>query len=131
MAKALREWLEEIGQEELPEPEVDVDGKVRTLTLDEKLSRLVWQRALGWVEVVELPGGNESCTVHSPDPKAQAFIFERREGKQPLGNEDMKRPDALDRVRKSSKDDMNDLAQQSLDENNESQSDTPDSVSDE
>lgn len=67
MNKQIVEYLTEIGQE------LSEEGQVN----DEKLARLIWKRALGYVETRE--DGSE--THYFPDPKAQQFIIERREGK--------------------------------------------------
>ncbi len=132
MPQTLRDWLEIIGKEELPEATVDEHGRVGCMTKDERLCRLIWQRSLGYTETIAMPNGQESHTVHPPEAKAQAFIFERREGRQPLAPTDANhRPDTLERMRKTSQTGTNDLAQQSLDDDdNDQQIDPPDSVSD-
>lgn len=86
--KKLVQYLESIGQE-IHEPEfVGTDGVIRPITKDEQLAREVWKRALGYEKESVNADGHSSHRVFDPDPKAQAFIFERREGKNAMPDED-------------------------------------------
>ena len=79
--KKLTEYLEEIGQEIHDASFADTDGVLRPIMKDELLAREIWKRALGYEEESQNADGTVSHRVFQPDPKAQAFIFERREGK--------------------------------------------------
>ena len=81
MSKKLTEFLESIGQEIHETAYVDEKGVNRPITKDEQLAREVWKRALGCVETIENEDGTFSHRIFKPDPRAQQFIFERREGK--------------------------------------------------
>ena len=81
MAKRLSEYLREIGWETHDTGYLDDNGTVRVITKDEKLAREIWKRALGSEENIINADRNVTCRVLAPDPKAQQFIFERREGK--------------------------------------------------
>ena len=81
MAKRLGEYLEEIGHEVHDTIFMDASGEVRSITKDEQLAREVWKRALGSESECKNADGNVSHRIFPPDPKAQSFIFERREGK--------------------------------------------------
>ena len=79
--KKLSKYLESIGQELHETAYVDDKGINRPITKDESLAREIWKRALGCVETIENEDGTFSHRVFKPDPRAQQFIFERREGK--------------------------------------------------
>lgn len=79
--KKLSKYLESIGQELHETAFVDDKGVNRPITKDETLAREIWKRALGCVETIENEDGTFSHRVFKPDPRAQQFIFERREGK--------------------------------------------------
>lgn len=81
MAKKLSGYLESIGQEIHDTAYVDGEGTNRPITKDETLAREIWKRALGCIETIENEDGTFSHRVFKPDPRAQQFIFERREGK--------------------------------------------------
>ena len=77
----LSDYLKSIGLELHDRGYVDDEGTTRPITKDEQLAREVWRRALGHEQEIENTDGSVSHRVFPPDPKAQAFIFERREGK--------------------------------------------------
>ena len=135
MIRSLHNWLEEIGQETILEPTTDETGALQSMTKDEKLARLIWQRALGFQETIEHPDGMVSHTTHPPEAKAQQFIIERREGKFADPSKDIHRPKPLDRIQEKFKNATNKTASQSLKENDNSDSptnadsDTDDTVS--
>ena len=79
--KKLSKYLESIGQEIHETAYMDQSGTNRAITKDECLAREIWRRALGYEENVANGDGEFSHRVFKPDPKAQQFIFERREGK--------------------------------------------------
>ncbi len=79
--KKLSKYLESIGQELHETAYVDGKGVNCPITKDETLAREIWKRALGWVETIENEDKTFSHRVFKPDPRAQQFIFERREGK--------------------------------------------------
>ena len=79
--KKLSRYLESIGQELHETAYVDDKGVNHPITKDESLAREIWKRALGCVETIENGDGTFSHRVFKPDPRAQQFIFERREGK--------------------------------------------------
>ena len=79
MAQKLSDYLTSIGLEETGI--IDSDGTIKVLTNDELLAREVWKRALGYEAVTKNGDGVETHRIFAPCPKAQAFIFERREGK--------------------------------------------------
>ncbi len=81
MARRLSKFLETIGQEIHNASHVDAEGTFRPITKDESLAREVWKRALGYEEETINADETVSHRKYPPDPKAQQFIFERREGK--------------------------------------------------
>jgi len=81
MGKGLSDYLKTIGQEVHETSYVDATGTLRPITKDEALAREVWKRALGCEEEIKNEDGTATHRVFAPDPKAQQFIFERREGK--------------------------------------------------
>ena len=109
--KSLSDWLEEIGGETVVDND-DInttDGSYVVRTKDELLARQIWQRALGWEETSEDDTGTH-VTIHSPDPRAQVFIIERREGKMVTPSDD-KSLTPLDRVSDMVQKDINDAAE--------------------
>jgi len=79
--KKLSKYLEQIGHEIYDTGFLDDKGTIRAITRDEALAREIWRRALGYVTETTNSDGSKSNRYFPPDPKAQAFIFERREGK--------------------------------------------------
>ena len=53
------------------------------VTRDEQLAKLIWQKALGWVEETRDAEGNRKKKAHPPESWAMQYIWERREGKAP------------------------------------------------
>lgn len=127
--QGLSQWLETIGQESAGEPTTDPEGNIRSMTKDECLARSIWKRALGWDEVVEHPNGTESHKTHSPDPKAQQFIIERREGKYINAPEVKKTRDPLTRIADKVRQDSNTIAEQSANETDTISDSVPDTDS--
>ncbi len=110
MAKQLTDYLRAIGLELHGAGYIDATGTIRPITNDEQLSREVWKRALGWEEKVVNDDGSINLRVHAPDPKAQEFIFERREGKFVTPTED-RQTTLLERITDLSKSRINDIAE--------------------
>ena len=111
MAKRLTEYLEMIGHEIHDRSHVYADGTVRPITKDEMLAREVWRRALGHEQETVNEDGSVSHRIYSPDAKAQAFIFERREGKIVTPQEE-KSITLLERISELAKQQLNDTAEQ-------------------
>lgn len=59
----------------------DKDG--HALTKAEALAAVIWDRALGWVEVKD----DGTKVPHSPEPWAVALVFERMEGRAPTAQD--------------------------------------------
>jgi len=81
MPKRLTDYLEMIGQEIHDTSYLDAENTIRVITKDEQLAREIWKRALGHEENIVNADKTVTHRTFSPDPKAQEFIFERREGK--------------------------------------------------
>ena len=115
--KKLSKYLESIGQELHETAYVDGKGVNHPITKDETLAREIWKRALGCVETIENEDGTFSHRVFKPDPRAQQFIFERREGKPeaPIEGQDTS---LLDGISKIARDMMNKSAEEITEENN-------------
>ena len=125
MKRSLSKLLEEIGAESYEEGYVDRTGtKIRVITKDEALARQIWRRALGYEENIVNMDKTVTHKVHSPDPKMQQFIIERREGKfvQPP---DEKTISLLDKISEIAKSQVNAAAEQTVeDDRNDTQSDS-------
>ena len=81
MTQKLSKFLIDIGQELHEEGHSDGDNVIQPITKDEQLAREIWKRALGYTEEIKNSNGVAISRTYPPDPKAQQFIFERREGK--------------------------------------------------
>ena len=79
MAKTLGDYLRSIGQEEYSY--VDETDTIQVITKDEMLCRWVVKMALGYEDKSINADGGVSCRTYPPDKKMLMFIFERREGK--------------------------------------------------
>lgn len=119
----LSEYLRIIGQETHDSAHVDAEGTMRSITKDEQLAREVWHRALGHEEEITNEDGSVTHRIFSPDPKAQAFIFERREGKVVTPSEG-KSITLLERISELAKSQINKIAEQSTDDRDSDQSET-------
>lgn len=123
MKRSLSKLLEEIGGEIHEEGFVDAAGVIRPITKDEALARQIWRRALGYEENIVNIDKTVTHRVHSPDPKMQTFLIERREGKfvQPP---DEKSISLLERIDGLIKQQLNTAAEQVVgDDRSEIQSD--------
>lgn len=90
------------------------DGEDRMASKAEALARLMWQRALGYVEQ-RVEKGALVSTVHPPDKMLMGMIFDRMEGRAPLMNPDKKdRRTIADRVSEQGKKRSNKIAESSL-----------------
>ena len=108
--KRLTDFLEEIGHETYETGFIDEIGVTRSITKDEFLAREVWKRALGYVEDIKNKDGTGIHRVHLPDPKAQQFIFERREGKNITPQEE-KLAGLVDKIEELTKTSLNAVAE--------------------
>jgi hypothetical protein len=122
MAKRLTDYLDSIGHEIHDEAYVDDGGTIRPITKDERLAREIWKRALGHEEEQQNVDGTVMHRTFPPDPKAQQFIFERREGKfvTPTDEKSMK---LLERISEIAKLQINDEAEQAVDDRDTPQTD--------
>lgn len=111
MSKKLSEYLESIGQEISDQPFIDVDDVSRPITKDEALAREVWKRALGYEVDIENADKTITHRVFAPDPRAQTFIFERREGKNIIPT-DERTISLIDKISEISKARLNEVAEQ-------------------
>ncbi len=75
----------------------------------------MWNQALGHEEEVTNADGTVTHRVFPPDPKAQQFIFERREGKFVTPAEE-RSISLLEKISEIAKAGMNDMAQEALNE---------------
>lgn len=124
MKRSLSKLLEEIGQEVHEQGYLDSAGVIRPITKDEALARQIWRRALGYKEIIENDDGSAMHRVHSPDPKMQQFLIERREGKfvAPL---DKETTTLLEKVSELAKQQLNATAEQVVgDDRNANESDS-------
>lgn len=118
MTKTLVEWLKEIG-EEYGAGTLQEDGTiVGTITNDEQLARQIWQRALGYVKNIKQEDGSFAHREILPDPKAQQFIIERREGKyvDPIGDKNPMK--ALEKINDAIQGQLNTLTEAIVDDSN-------------
>lgn len=114
--KSLVDWLKEIGQEG-SEDELQPDGTIRSMTNDERLARMIWERALGSIRDIEREDGSTTHFERLPDAKAQQFIIERREGKytEPVKDGSVK---PLERISKAIQDQLNATTEQIVGKSN-------------
>ncbi len=129
MAKKLSDYLRSIGLEVHDPIYCDDKGNIRPITKDEVLARAIFDRALGYETEVTNADGSVSHRVFQPDPKAQSFIFERREGKIVIPVEDNNAPALVDKMRDIVKREINTVAQElargnSTDDNTQDPEDT-------
>lgn len=118
MAKRLTDYLKAIGLEIHNRVYTDNEGNFRPITNDEQLAREVWKRALGYEENITNENGEVSHRIHAPDPKAQQFIFERREGKFVTPQDD-RSLSLLEKISDLARQRINDTAKQSLNDRND------------
>ncbi len=123
MAKRLSEYLKEIGQEIHEDAFVTDDcTTIRPITKDEALAREIWKRALG--QLITVKNGVDRTEQHRiipPDAKAQEFIFDRREGKTGTPTDD-RATTLLDKITELTKDKMNKIAEDAVDDGNDNNS---------
>lgn len=123
MGKQLSDYLRTIGLEIHDTSYADEDGALRPITRDEALAREVWKRALGYEEEMENADGVMQHRIHLPDPKAQQFIFERREGKIVVPVDD-NGISLVERITEITKAQVNKIAEQSIDDRDPDQSES-------
>ncbi len=123
MAKQLTDYLRTIGLEIHDTAYMDNTGTLRPITKDEQLAREVFKRALGFTERIVNDDGSVNLRVHAPDPKAQQFIFERREGKFVTPTED-RQTTLLEKIKEISVRGLNKAAEQIVDDRDNSQTDS-------
>lgn len=81
------------------------------MSREEKLARLLWDRALGYEEETRDADGNRKTIKHKPEAWAMQYIYERKEGKTtPAPQEDNQRIKASDRVRELAQERLNQIA---------------------
>lgn len=81
------------------------------ITNEQKLAKLIWQQALGWVELVKDDDGKLKQKIHPPVSWCQQFLYERLEGKAPIAAPDNSSGlKASEKVSKLAKDRVNQLA---------------------
>lgn len=101
--KNLTTLLKQIGQEI---HDCSMDGE--PVTKDEALIRTVWNKALGYKEVVRNDKGVEKEISHKPEKWALELIYNRREGAVPVAQqEDSDRITAAKQVSDLAKDRLN------------------------
>lgn len=113
---SLTEYLERIGLEVQDRGYTDATGTIRSITKDEMLARGLWRRALGYEKEVKNTDGTMTHRVYPPDPKAQQFIFERREGKIIIAPEQDNQAKLLQDMSDVAKNSSNDIAQKVVDD---------------
>ena len=124
MAKqSLTHLLEKIGQEIHDRAFVDLDGNFRPITKDEQLARQIWKRALGYEEETANEDGTVVHRRYDPDPKMQQFLIERREGKI-VTPPDKETTTLLKKITDLAKSQLNTAAEQSIDDRDNTQSET-------
>ena len=110
----LSNLLRNIAEEET-EFHKGIDGDDRMITKAEALARLVWKKALGYVEKTINTDGQELETVHYPDRVYAAMLFDRLEGRVAAVGEGKKEKRTIaDRVGEQSKKRINEIAKDSI-----------------
>lgn len=104
--RALTRHLTEIGQEA-----VTIDNEGRPITREEALARLLWDKALGYVDQVKTDEGAMKDVIHKPESWAMQYIYDRREGRAVVSiAEDEGRVKAAEKVRDLAKARINSMA---------------------
>jgi len=81
------------------------------VTREQKLAKMIWNLALGWIEKTRDDNGTLKEIRHPPVAWAMQFLFERCEGKAPQAiQEETSGIKAADRVRELSRDRINALS---------------------
>lgn len=80
--KLLSSFIRQIAEEET-EFIKDPDGNDRMVTKAEALARLMWKKALGYVET-KIVGGEETKTTYHPDKQMIGMLYDRIEGRAPI-----------------------------------------------
>lgn len=105
-ARALTSALKKIAAEVMS---IEDDGS--PITRHDALARLMWNKALGWTEILVDDHGTQKKVSHPPESWAMQYIFERLEGKAaPMVQEREAGVSAADKVRELSKDRLNKIA---------------------
>lgn len=115
MARYLSDYLKAIGQEIHDSSYTDDTCTIRPITKDEALAREIWKRALGYEVKTVNADGTVGHRLFPPDPKAQEFIFERREGKIVVPTDD-KSTTLIDKITDITKFNMNKMAEDAVDD---------------
>lgn len=80
--KLLSTFIRQIAEEET-EFVKGADGDDRMVTKAEALARLMWKKALGYVETKTV-GGEETHTIYHPDKQMIGMLYDRIEGRAPI-----------------------------------------------
>ena len=90
----LSKWLRQIAEEptELIKNE---DNEFETVTKAEAVARLIWKKALGWVEEETDDKGIVTKIYHAPDRAMISMIFDRIEGRAPVSTDVGKKKRAI------------------------------------
>lgn len=81
----LSQFVREIALEKT-QLEKNIDGEDKMVSKAEALARLIWKRALGYIEIRINDDGTKTEIIHLPDRVYVAMIFDRMEGRAPLMN---------------------------------------------
>lgn len=122
--RSLTDYLKTIGHENHDTAYMDETGTLRPITKDEQLAREIWRRALGYTEKMVNPDGTPGHRAYAPDPKAQEFIFIRREGKNAVPQDEEDKARILKRVSDVAKQSLNEAAKKIIDDKNDTQPET-------
>ena len=110
----LSQFIRDIALEET-EFVKDTDGEDRMASKAEALARLMWKKALGYIEEKVNDDGSKERIIHPPDRTMMAMIFDRMEGRAPLVNPDKKdRRTIADKVSEQGAKRINKIADSSL-----------------
>lgn len=99
--KLLSKFIRQIAEEETE----SVEGSKRMATKAEALANIVWQKALGYKEMI-IPGDNGPpvIVVHKSDNKMIQMLWDRMEGRAPTAGEDVShRPSTAEKVSEQGK----------------------------
>jgi len=110
----LSQFVRDIALEET-QFEKNIGGKDKMISKAEALARLIWKRALGYIEEKVEDDGTKTKIIHAPDRIMMAMIFDRMEGRAPLMNPDKKSGRTIaDKVSEQGKKRSNKIADSSL-----------------
>jgi hypothetical protein len=91
------------------------DGEDVLISKAEKMARIMWSEALGYVEVEVGKKGERIEHVHKPDKTMIALIYERIEGRAPLAQEGSGKQEISDRVDEQAKNRIEAAGNESVD----------------